>query len=381
MKKILFTSVLLAFFLQSCSEKAATQEAVIPQLPVYTLQNTETTTISEYPAAIRGIVDIEIRPQVGGVLDKIYIDEGAYVTQGQLLFKINERPFREQLNMATGNLNAAKAALINTQLEIDKLTPLVQNKVVSDYQLKTAQAAHKIALSTLEQAKAMVENAKIDLNYTSIHAPVNGYIGRLPKRQGSLLAPTDVEALTSLSNIQQVYAYFSLGEMDFIQFKNQYEGSTLGDKVKNLAPVSLLLADKTAYKELGKIDVIDGQFDKNTGAIMLRATFPNPDGALRSGNTGKIQLKMQHSQALLIPQEATVEIQDKVFVFAVDASNKVFKTPVQIIGRSGNDYLIDQQLKSGDRIVLKGFERLQDGMTIQPETPSPATAALTNSKI
>lgn len=380
MKKVLFTSILLAFFLQACSEKAQTTEAPIPELPVYTLQKSETTTISEYPAAIRGVVDIEIRPQVGGALDKVYVDEGAFVTKGQLLFKINERPFREQLNIALSNLNAAKAALINTQLEIDKLSPLVQNKVVSDYQLKSAQAAHKIALSTIEQAKALVENAKIDLSYTSVHAPVNGYIGRLPKRQGSLLAPTDVEPLTTLSNVQQVYAYFSLGELDFIQFKNQYNGNSLNDKIKNLAPVSLQLADKTAYEETGKIDVIDGQFDKNTGAIMLRATFPNPQGVLRSGNTGKIQMKMNHTDALLIPQEATVEIQDKVFVFLVDASNKVSKKPIHVVGRSGTDYLIGDELKAGDRIVLKGFDKLQDGMSISPQSNT-KTVALTNSKI
>ncbi len=380
MKKILFTSILLAFFLQACSEKAPASEASIPELPVYTLQKSETTTLSEYPAAIRGVVDIEIRPQVGGALDKVYVDEGALVTQGQLLFKINERPFREQLNIALGNLNAAKATLINTQLEIDKLSPLVQNKVVSDYQLKTAQAAHKIALSSLEQAKALVENAKIDLSYTNIHAPISGYIGRLPKRQGSLLAPTDAEPLTTLSNVQQVYAYFSLGELDFIQFKNQNSGTTLIEKIKNLAPVSLQLADKTVYEESGKIDVIDGQFDKNTGAIMLRATFPNPQGILRSGNTGKIQMKMHHADALLIPQEATVEIQDKVFVFFIDAANKVSKRPIEIIGRSGNQYLIGEELKTGDRIVLKGFDKLQDGMTIKPEANT-TTAAITNSKI
>jgi len=186
---------------------------------------------------------------------------------------------------------------------------LVQNKVVSDFQLKTAQASHQIALSNLSQAQAMVENAKIDLGYTQIHAPVTGYIGRLPKRQGSLLAPTDAEALTTLSNVQQVYVYFSLGEIDFIQFKDQHAGNNLLEKIKNLAPVSLALANQTIYEEVGKIDVIDGQFDRNTGSIMLRATFPNPHGALRSGNTGKIQLKMKHDHALLVPQASTVEVQ------------------------------------------------------------------------
>ncbi len=374
MKKILFTSIVLSFFILACSKKKPASEAPIPELAVYTIQNSETTTISEYPASIRGLVDIEIRPQVGGILDKVFVDEGAFVSQGQLLFKINERPFREQLHMALGNLNAADAAVITTQLEIDKLSPLVQNKVVSDYQLKSAHAAHKIALSNLEQAKAMVENAKINLGYTNIHAPVNGYIGRLPKRQGSLLAPTDVESLTTLSDIQKVYVYFSLGEVDFIQFKNQYIGATLNEKIKNIAPVSLKLADKTVYEESGTIDVIDGQFDKNTGAIMLRATFPNPQNILRSGNTGKIQMKMNHTDALLIPQEATVEIQDKVFVFYVDTLNQVFKKPITTSGRSGNHYLVKDGLRNGDQIILKGFETLQEGTVIRPQTTSSQSA-------
>ncbi|MEJ5055600.1 efflux RND transporter periplasmic adaptor subunit [Sphingobacterium sp. MYb382] len=368
MKKLFFSSILLALIIQACSEKPAQTEAATPEVPVFTVQESETNTVQEYPAAIRGVVDIEIRPQVSGALEKVYVDEGAYVTKGQLLFKINERPYREQLNSALSTVNAAKAAIINTQLEIDKLTPLVQNKVVSDYQLKTAQASHQIALSNLAQAQAMVESAKIDLGYTQIHAPVTGYIGKLPKRQGSLLAATDAEALTTLSNVQQVYVYFSLGEVDFINFKDQHAGSTLQEKVKNLAPVSLELANKTNYEELGKIDVIDGQFDQNTGSIMLRATFPNPHGALRSGNTGKIQLKMKHDHALLVPQAATVEVQDKVFVYSLDAANQVTKKQIQIIGRSGTDYLIGDDLKAGDRIVLKGFERLQDGMKITPES-------------
>lgn len=378
MKKLFFSSIILSLILQACSEpKAATEATTVPSLPVYTVNKADAYTIKEYPAAIRGITDIEIRPQVGGTLERVYVDEGAYVTKGQLLFKINERPFREQLNITIANLNAAKATLINTQLEIDKLTPLVHNKVVSDFQLKSAQAAHQVALSNLEQAKAMVENAKIDLGYSHVHAPVSGYIGRLPKRQGSLLSPTDAEALTTVSNVSQVYVYFSLGEIDFIQFKNQNLGTTLSDKVKNLAPVTLELADKSAYQEVGKIDVVNGQFDPNTGSIMLRATFPNPQGILRSGNTGKIQLKIKHDHAILVPQEATVEVQDKVFVYALDGANKVTKKQIQIVGRSGNNYLIGEELQSGDRIVHKGFDRLQDGMQIAPETKK-VLAAKTN---
>lgn len=368
MKKTLLFGFLLTLFLQGCVEKNTPQETALPQVPVLTLETSEAFTTNAYPGSIRGIQDIEIRPQVGGILESVHIDEGAYVTKGQLLFKLNDLPFKEQLNSTIANASAARATLLNTQLEIDKLTPLVANKVVSDYQLKTAQTAHKIALSNLEQAQALVENAKINLNYTRIVAPVTGYIGRLPKRQGSLLNPTDLEALTTLSNVEKVYVYFSLGELDFIHFKNQNIGIDLEDKIKNLPAVRLELADKSIYEETGVIDVIDGQFDKNTGAIILRATFPNPKRILRSGNTGKIQLNIPHANALLVPQESTVEIQDKVFVFYLDSTNKVVKKSIDIIGRTAHQYLIGTALKAGDRIVLKGFEKLQDGMQILPAT-------------
>jgi len=192
------------------------------------------------------------------------------------------------------------------------------------------------------------------------------------------LTPNDVEALTTLSNIEKVYVYFSLGEMDFINFKNQYAGDQVEDILKGLPPVKLELADKSIYEENGKIDVVDGKFDKNTGSILLRATFPNPKRNLRSGNTGKIQLDIAHNNALLIPQASTIEIQDKVFVFYVDSSNKVVKKPIDIIGQTTNQYLIGNSLKVGDRIVLKGFEKLQDGMQVLPETNTVANVPSTS---
>lgn len=265
----------MAAFLISCADKTqAPAAAPAPLLPVMAITTENTTTDAEYPAAIQGTVDVEIRPQVSGNLDRVLVDEGAYVTKGQSLFKINERPFREQLNTALASLHAAEAAYINAQLEVDKLTPLVQNKVVSDYQLKTAKASQKIAAAYIEQAKAIAASAKINLGYTNITAPVNGYIGRLPKKQGSLVSATDVEALTTLSDVNEVYAYFSLGETDFIKFKSQYAGNSIGDKIKNLPPVTLLLADNSAYPQTGKIDMVDGQFDKTPELLRLELNSP-----------------------------------------------------------------------------------------------------------
>lgn len=251
--------IILTFM--GCADKTQAPAQAAPTLPVVEINTSSATTQTEFPASIHGTVDIEIRPQVSGTLDRIFVDEGAYVSQGQPLFKINDRLFREQLNNAKASLNAAKAAAINAQLEVEKLTPLVQNKVVSDYQLKSAKASLSVALANVAQAEAAVGTAQINLGYTLIKAPVSGYIGRLPKKQGSQLSPADVEALTQLSDIREVYAYFSLGENDFINFKSQYEGNTINDKLRKLPPVSLLLADGSDYTEKGKIDMVDGQFE------------------------------------------------------------------------------------------------------------------------
>lgn len=381
MKNVIITSFILALVLSSCADKSqAPAAAPAPVLPVMAITSENTTTDNEYPASIQGTVDVEIRPQVSGNLDRVLVDEGAYVSKGQSLFKINERPFREQLNNALASLHAAEAALINSQLEVDKLTPLVQNKVVSDYQLKTAKASQKIAAANIEQAKAMVASARINLGYTNVTAPVSGYIGRLPKKQGSLVSATDVEPLTTLSDVHEVYAYFSLGETDFINFKSQYAGNSIGDKIKKLPPVSLILADNNAYPQTGRIDMVDGQFDKTTGAITLRATFPNANGTLRSGNTGRIRLGLEHDDAILVPQSATIEMQDKVFVFTVSKDNKVTKMPITVIGKSGTNYLIKDGVKSGDQIVLSGIDKLQEGQVIQPEKGAAKVAQITNKK-
>lgn len=378
---IILLVLAVVLFLASCSGKAEPMAlAPPPVLPVATLSTGQQQTFVDYPAAIQGTTDVEIRPQISGAIDKIYVNEGQLVSKGQLLFQISELPFRAQLNNAKASLQAAQAAVLNAQLEVDKLTPLVQSKVVSDFQLKTAKTTYQIALANVEQAKANVNSAQINLGYTKIKAPSSGYIGRLPKKQGSLVSPSDPEALTQLSNVNQVYAYFSLSENDFINFNANYEGNSVADRISHLPAVSLVLADQSLYPVQGKIDMINGQFDKTTGAITLRAVFANSKGILRSGNTGKIRLGLSHANTILVPQSATVEMQDKIFVFAVGKDNKVNKVAIAIDGKNGTDYLIKDGLKSGDQIVLSGLDKLQDGQLIQPEKKAERTAQLISKK-
>jgi membrane fusion protein (multidrug efflux system) len=361
-------ALLAIVFISSCSPAPAAQTAPPPpSLPVQSVVASSVTTYQEYPVSIEGTVNVEIRPQVSGSLDRVFVDEGAFVSAGQPIFKINEQPYRAALNNALASLHAAEAAQGNAQLEVDKLTPLVANKVVSDYQLKSAKAAVAIAKANIESARANVSTAQINLGYTTIKAPVSGYIGRLLKKQGSLVAPQDVEALTQLSDVHDVHVYFSLGEKDFVGFKDQYAGLTLDEKINRLPAVSLLLADNSEYGRKGKIDMIDGQFDKTTGAITVRATFPNAQGLIRSGNTGKIRLSLQHANVLTVPESATLEMQDKIFVFALADSNKVKKVPIVIDGKNNGNYIVTEGLKAGDQIVLSGIDKLQEGNVIVPQ--------------
>jgi membrane fusion protein (multidrug efflux system) len=371
---LLASSVLLA----GCAEQQAPQQALAPPaLPVEAVHTGTETTYQDYPASIEGVVNVEIRPQVAGMLERILVDEGAAVRKGQPLFKINDAPFREQLNNALAAQQAAAGSVVSAQVEVDRFAPLVQNKVVSEVQLQTAQAALTVAKANLQRAKAAVSSARINMGYTTITAPVSGYLGRLQTKQGSLVGPTDAQALTQLSDVHEVHTYFSLGEDDFITFRKQYAGNTLQDKLTHLPPVALVLADQSTYPTKGKVDMVDGQFDKTTGAVTLRATFPNANGLLRSGNTGTIRLALAHPDVLLVPTAATVELQDRVFVYAVGDSNKVSRQAITIQGKSGANYLVSEGVKNGDRIVLQGVDHLQEGQIIQPTQAPKASAAAT----
>jgi membrane fusion protein (multidrug efflux system) len=361
------------FLLTSCAEQPTSQQADPPALPVAAVQTSTQITYQDYPVAIEGVVNVEIRPQIAGILDRILVDEGAAVRQGQPLFKINDAPYQERLNTALAAQHAAEGALAGAQLEVDKFAPLVQHKVVSDIQLKTAQAALTVANANLQRAQAEVSSARINLGYTLIKAPVSGYLGRLLTKQGSLVGPTDAQALTQLSDVHQVHTYFSLGEDDFLSFRKQYAGQTLQQKLAKVPPVALVLADQSMYPVRGKVDMVDGQFDKTTGAVTLRATFLNAGGLLRSGNTGTIRLPLSHPNVLLVPVAATIELQDRVFVYALSDNNRVSRQAITIQGKSGANYLVSEGVKDGDRIVLQGMDHLQEGQLIQPtQAPKPS---------
>jgi membrane fusion protein (multidrug efflux system) len=370
-KQASLTIAVAAVVFYSCKSSSGNEGGDMQQpqqsLPVVTISNTTATTYQEYPASLEGTRDIEIRPQVEGYLEKIYVDEGAHVRKGQPLFQINSRPYSEQLNNAKAGLSAAKANLATAEINVSKLTPLVENNVVSDVQLKTAKSAYNAAVANVEQARALVSNAEINMGFTLIKAPVDGYIGRIPHKTGSLVNTSTMEPLTVLSEIKEVYAYFSLSENDFVQFKNQFAGKTVEEKIKNMAPVELVLSDGSIYEQKGKVQMVTGQFDNSTGAISFRASFPNANRLLRSGNTGKIRIPKILTDAVVVPQEATFEVQDKTFVFSVGDSNKVISKPIVISGKTAAYYFVEKGIQAGEKIVLTGTGNLKDGMVIVPQ--------------
>ncbi|RMZ57896.1 efflux RND transporter periplasmic adaptor subunit [Chryseobacterium nematophagum] len=367
---VLITSIIL---LQNCTKAAegsTPSTPPAPELPIYTVITSPATIYQEFPTSLEGKSNVEIRSQVDGYLDKIYVEEGAYVRAGQPLFKIDSRSYGEQMNMATANLQVANANIQKAKVEVDRLEPLVAAKVVSDVQLRTAKANYAAAIANASQAKASVGNAKINVGFTTVTAPVSGYIGRIPYKKGSLISRTDPSPLTLLSDISEIYAYFSLSELDFIAFQNKYPGATLEEKLKNMPMIELAIADNSIYPEKGKMTMVDGQFDKTTGAISVRAAFPNPNGILRTGNTGRIRMPQLLSNALIIPQESTFEIQDKTYVYVLGKDQKVTSKPVKISGKTDSYYFISEGLSVGDKIVFTGIGALKDGVSIKPKAIS-----------
>lgn len=357
----------MAFYRCSSPTSAATVTGAPPSLPVITLTDAPVTTFQDYTASIEGLKDIEIRPQVKGILKQIYVDEGDHVQAGQPLFRIDARTYQEELNQAKANLQSAQATLQAALINVNRLTPLVTNHVVSDIELQTAKATYAQAKAQVASARSTVGSAEINLGFTDITAPADGYIGSIPLKKGSLVGGSSESLLTVLSETNQMHVYFSMSEKDFLRFKANYEGKTIEEKIEQMPAVSLLLSDNSLYPEKGKVELVEGRFDQEMGAINFRAVFPNANGLLRSGNTGRIRLPSQSVNGVIVPQGATFELQDKIFAFQLSDSNKVESVPLQVAMKKGNYYVLKGGLKPGDKIVLTGLGRLSNGMEIAPE--------------
>ncbi|PRD46634.1 efflux RND transporter periplasmic adaptor subunit [Sphingobacterium haloxyli] len=374
LKQIAYTLMAVATtaFFSNCNTGKSEETTNKPiALPVHTVDTSSAVTVKNYLGTIEGKVNVEIRPQVEGILQQIYVDEGQYVEKGQNLFKIDASVYQEGLNNAVANQNVAKARLENAKLEVERLKPLVDNDVISEVRLRKVMSDYDVAKASLDQAAAEVRNAEISKEFTILKAPVSGYIGRIPKRIGNLVTKGDSEPMTVLSDVQEVYVYFSVNESDFLYFSKlkAREDSILGIKSSKhrlvFPDATLILADGETYDEKGIVDAIDGQVDRTTGAISLRASFPNEDNILRNGSTGTLKISETKKGVIQIPQVATSSLQDRTFVYTLDDNNRVERRSIKVEGTSKDNYIVSG-LNIGDRVLLSGIDKITDGSVVTP---------------
>jgi len=355
------------FALLSCDNDKKLNEIKIPEVPVIELAGADLETSTAFATNLEGIQDIDIRPQVSGYLKKIAIDEGQKVNKGDLLFMIEDDSFNAALNNANASFSKETAIVEKASIELERVKNLQKANIISATRVANAKADYDAALATLEEAKYKKNEAQVKRDFTRIYAPFSGYSGRIKHKVGSLVDGKMVTPLVALSKIDTIYAYFSMSEDDFINFKNNYTGNSIEEKIKNVPPIDLRLSGSNTYEQKGKVDMVNGSFDRSTGSITLRASFPNTSGLLRSGNTGTILLHQKLENAIAVPQSATFEMQDKILLYKVSESNYLEQISIKVSKLDNQKYLLIDGVKEGDIIVEKGIERLQDSLKIIPK--------------
>lgn len=350
-----------ALVMMSCGEDQNSQaQAAAPQqaqpYPVIVVPSKTVTGNTSYPTSIEGIVNSEVRAKVSGYITNVMVDEGQKVKKGQVLFKLETQSLNQDAAAAKANVNAA-------QVEVDKLKPLVEKNIISNVQLETAKAK-------LQQAQSGYNSIAANISYANIKSPVDGYVGSIRLREGALVSPTSQEALTTVTNISKVYAYFSMNETDYLNFLQEYEGEDIEAKIKNMPKVKLELANGSIYDQEGTIETINSQVNANTGSISFRAVFDNPSRLLTNGNSGKIIVPKTYENAILVPQESTFERQGSVLVYKLDADDKISSSAIEVITNIDNLYVVKSGVNEGDTIVAKGLAKLRPDTKISPQ-PTP----------
>ena len=340
---------------QNSQAQAAPAQQAMPY-PVIAVPTKTVTGNTSYPTSIEGIVNSEVRAKVSGYITNVMVDEGQKVKKGQVLFKLETQSLNQDAAAAKANVNAA-------QVEVDKLKPLVEKNIISNVQLETAKAK-------LQQAQSSYNSIAANIGYANIKSPVDGYVGGIRLREGALVSPTSQEALTTVTNISKVYAYFSMNETDYLNFLQEYEGEDIEAKIKNMPQVELILANGSTYDQKGTIETINSQVNENTGSISFRSVFENPSRLLTNGNSGKIIIPKTYENAIIVPQESTFERQGSVLVYKLGAENKVSSSAIEVITNIDNLYVVKSGVKEGDTIVAKGLAKLRPDMQISPQPVS-----------
>lgn len=337
------------------------------QFAVEAVKATSSNQSEQYPATIKGLQDIEVRPQVSGLIVKLCVDEGATVRKGQALFQIDPTQYKAAYDQAAASVKSAKANLETITATERNKKMLHDQKIISDFEYQTAVNNLLTAKANLAQAEAVYTAAKQNLDFCTVKSPSDGVIGTFPYRIGALVSPSISEPLTTVSEIGDMYVYFSMTEKQLLDLTRA--GGTLKEQLEKMPAVKLQLADGTMYDAEGKIDAVSGVIDQTTGSVSMRAIFPNKQNILRSGGMANVVFPYTMSEIILIPQTATQEIQDKKFVYVLQPDSTLKHTEIQISNlNDGKNYIVTGGLKEGDQIVVEGVQTLQDGQKITPIT-------------
>lgn len=377
---IALTAAIAAGALSSCGNKqAAAPQTMAPEIAVITVEPGNADMSRKYPATIKGKTDIAIRPQVTGFITKVHVDEGQRVSKGQVLFTLDQVQFQAAVDQAEASLNSARTALSTAQITEQNKRRLFDKNIISEYEWQLAANQLAQARAALAQAEAALTTARKNLAYTTVTAPSDGVVGTIPNREGSLASPSSAQPLTTVSDNSEVYAYFSLTEKDILELTDGGNAS-VAQRIASMPELSLILADGTEYPYKGKVATMSGVIDNTTGSASVRALFNNPNGMLRSGNTGSIYIPVESQDVITIPQKATFEVQDLRYVFTLNDSNITRTTPIKVLPENdGKIFVVTEGLKAGDRVVTEGIGTIvRDGMPIRPKQAAAAAPAAAN---
>ena len=362
MKQTFVKAAVMACFMAAVSCGQAPTAMGPAEYAVMTIATTDREIPINYSATIRGRQDIAIYPQVSGTIFELCVNEGQTVSKGQPLFIIDQVPYKAALQTAEANVAAAKAGVATAQLTYDSKKELYAKNVVSQYDLLTAENTLLTAKAQLAQAEAQRVNAANNLSYTVVKAPANGVVGTLPYRVGALVSASISKPLTTVSDNSDVYVYFSMTENQLLNLTRQY--GSIANTLKNMPDVRLVLNDGSVYDRTGRIESISGVIDTSTGSVQLRAVFPTADGLLHSGGAGSVIVPNIHKDCVVVPQVATFELQNKVYVYKVE-DGKAASSMIDVEKiNNGREYIVKSGLTPGDVIVAEGVGLLREGTPI-----------------
>jgi len=357
----------LGILVSGCNRGQATTAQPVPEVEVATVETRDVPMYGEWVATLDGYVNAEIRPQVSGYITKQNYTEGSVVRKGQVLFEIDPRPFQATLDRAKGDLAQAEAQLGKSTLDVERDTPLAEARAIAKSQLDNEVQAKLGARAAVESAKAAVEQAELNLEWTKVTSLVNGIAGIAQVQMGNLVAPSSI--LTSVSQVDPIKAFFPITEHEYLLAQSKTKTISSNHPISFFGnSLQLMLTDGSTYPQEGKILLADRQVDPGTGTIRIVAVFPNPGNVLRPGQYGRVSVETSMKKAaLLLPQSAVQHLQGSYQVAVVGSDHKVSMRTVKPGATVGTMWVIDEGLKPGEQVVVEGLQQIREGTSITPK--------------